>query len=386
MIKEKELINSKIMIVDDEQFNVHVLERILRENGFFNLQSTTDSRMAKESYKKFKPDIVLLDLNMPYLDGFQVMEQLNEIEKESYVPILVLTAQSEPETQLRALNEGAKDFIGKPFHIAEVLFRIRNILEVRLLYNLIKSQNTTLEEQVKERTKGLEMLNQEMKDMLFISSHHLQEPLRRFSSFGKQLENHNHGFDKMGLFYFKRMQAASQRLQDLMADFLQYSKVISSAKNQLEPVNLKLIIQEILLDLENLFKETKGRLEIGPLPNIDAYPNLMRDLFQNLITNSLKFHKKGVPPFIKVEGKVSSAQSGFIEIRVEDNGIGIEEKYIDRIFRPFERLHGDNDYEGTGIGLAICKKITECHEGSIEVRSNINQGTIFLIKLPIQHT
>ncbi len=154
-------LKSKILIIDDEPANIELLEDILEEEGYTYFRSTLDSRKAIDMYKEMNPDLVLLDLNMPYLDGFQVMDQLKKLEQDSYAPILVLTAQSDRNTRLRALAAGARDFIGKPFDITEVTQRITNMLEIRLLHNHVRDQNRLLELKVKDRTYELEETRQE---------------------------------------------------------------------------------------------------------------------------------------------------------------------------------------------------------------------------------
>jgi len=154
-------LKAKILIVDDEQANIELLEDILEEEGYTYFRSTTDSRQALVMYEEMRPDLVLLDLNMPHLDGFQVMDQLKELEQDSYAPILVLTAQSDRNTRLRALAAGARDFIGKPFDITEVTQRISNMLEIRLLHNQTRDQNRILEIKVRERTYELEETRRE---------------------------------------------------------------------------------------------------------------------------------------------------------------------------------------------------------------------------------
>lgn len=154
MTKE-EITNAKILIVDDEEINVFLLKEVLTSANYKNLKSTTDSREAIKLYKTFSPDLVLLDINMPYLDGFEVMKLLKEIEKESYIPVLVLTAQTDDKTQKQALKLGAKDFLHKPFNIEETLARIHNLIEVRLLHNQLKNYNEILEKKVQERTQEL---------------------------------------------------------------------------------------------------------------------------------------------------------------------------------------------------------------------------------------
>jgi putative two-component system response regulator len=154
-------LNAKILIIDDEKANILLLEDILENEGYSHFTSTQDSRKSLDLYKEIRPDLVLLDLNMPYLDGFQVMEQLIDLEKTSYAPILILTAQSNRNTRLRALAKGARDYIEKPFDVTEVTHRIANMLEVRLLHNQVRDQNLILEEKVRARTCELVATQQE---------------------------------------------------------------------------------------------------------------------------------------------------------------------------------------------------------------------------------
>lgn len=156
MIHDIDILNARILIVDDNKLNVDLLEEILAAAGFTSVRSTTDSRETVEIYQTFEPDLILLDINMPHLDGFQVMEQLKEIEKDNYIPILVLTGQHDSETLIRSLESGAKDFLTKPFDQSEAITRIRNLLEVRLLHNYVRYQNEVLEERIKARTRELQ--------------------------------------------------------------------------------------------------------------------------------------------------------------------------------------------------------------------------------------
>ena len=151
----EEILDAKILIIDDQHPNVLLLDRMLKVAGYRSVKGLTDSREVADVYREFRPDLVLLDLRMPHLDGFQVMDQLKEIEKESYLSILVLTAQSDRDTRVRALESGAKDFLGKPLDQVEVLSRIRNMLEIRLMHNQLRDHNKILEDKVRARTKAL---------------------------------------------------------------------------------------------------------------------------------------------------------------------------------------------------------------------------------------
>jgi putative two-component system response regulator len=156
MIPKEERLNAKILIVDDERANVLLIEKILNQEGYTSIKSTTDPRKAMAIYQEFKPQLVLLDLSMPHMDGFQVMAELAGTDKDAYLPILVLTAQPQDEIRLRALSSGAQDFLAKPLNYIEVLSRIKNMVEVRILYEKVHNQNQILDKKVKERTYDLE--------------------------------------------------------------------------------------------------------------------------------------------------------------------------------------------------------------------------------------
>jgi signal transduction histidine kinase len=191
-------------------------------------------------------------------------------------------------------------------------------------------------------------------------------------------------------------------MNTLINDLLTFSRVTTKAQ-PFTLVDLTKVAQEVLRDLETRVQQTGGRVEIGALPEIEADPLQMRQLLQNLIGNALKFYRPGVAPVVKLDGHCvsendeirgevdgqgapSEAANGFCQITVTDNGIGFEEKYLDRIFTPFQRLHGRGEYEGTGMGLSVCRKIVERHGGAITARSQPGAGSAFLITLPIKHS
>ncbi|HWM90380.1 MAG TPA: ATP-binding protein [Thermoanaerobaculia bacterium] len=240
-----------------------------------------------------------------------------------------------------------------------------------------------------ERTREVERVNQELKrsnreleDFASVASHDLQEPLRKITAFGDRLKGRcGDSLDEKGSDYLERMQKAASRMQTLIHDLLAYSRVTTRAQ-PFAPVSLKVVTQEVLSDLELRIEKSGARVEVGELPTIEADPLQMRQLLQNLLSNALKFQRPGEPPVIQVEG--TRIDGILCRIEVRDNGIGFDEKYLDRLFKPFQRLHGQSAYEGTGIGLAICQKIAERHGGSITAASAPGQGARFDVTLPLE--
>ncbi len=243
-----------------------------------------------------------------------------------------------------------------------------------------------------ERTEALARSNAELESFAYIASHDLREPLRKVQAFGDRLQTrYADVLDDRGVDYLGRMQGAARRMEALIDDLLTYSRVTTKAE-PFETVDLNAVVAEAIADLEVRIEETGGQVEVGPLPAVDADRVQMRRLMQNLIGNALKFHKPAVAPVVAVTGEVvevdappGDAPSGPVaRITVADNGIGFDLKYADRIFAPFQRLHGRSTYEGTGMGLAICRKIATRHGGGIEVESRPGQGARFTVTLPVE--
>lgn len=238
-------------------------------------------------------------------------------------------------------------------------------------------------------TKKLQRSNQELQDFASVASHDLQEPLRKIQAFGDLLvREYGSVLPEPGQEYLKRMQNAAGRMQVLINDLLAFSRVTTKAQ-PFVPINLQRVVQEVLSDLEVKIQQVNGQVEVGDLPTIDADPLQMRQLFQNLLSNSLKFNRPDQPPLISLQARLVQAPTEAIElceIWVQDNGIGFEEKYLDRIFTVFQRLHYRNEYEGTGVGLAICRKIAERHGGSITATSKLGEGATFIVTLPVHQS
>lgn len=258
----------------------------------------------------------------------------------------------------------------------------------------LQSLNETLEARVAERTENLvrtnrilEQRNRELQDFAYVASHDLQEPLRKIQAFSGLLQDeYEDKLDENGILYLDRMDHAAARMSRLLNDLLIYSR-LSTHTHPFQQVDLHSVAQHAIADLETDPGTLGGHIEIGSLPTIEADLSQMRQLMHSLIDNALKFRHDDVPPRIQITARLDppdappTAQR--CEIRVTDNGIGFDAKYLDRIFTPFQRLHGRSVYEGTGMGLSMCRRICERHQGTITAESTPGEGSTFLVTLPV---
>ncbi len=251
------------------------------------------------------------------------------------------------------------------------------------------------EETLARKAAELARSNAELEQFAYVASHDLQEPLRKIQAFGDRLKSKcDAAHLQDGRDYLERMQSAAARMQTLINDLLTFSRVIS-ATQPFVPVDLAAVTKEVLTDLEVRIEQTKANVEVGPLPVIEGDPLQMRQLLQNLVGNALKFQPPGSQPVIQIKAQtIKSPFAGgpdavpideVCELIVQDNGIGFDEKYLDKIFAMFQRLHGRSEYEGTGVGLAVCRRITDRHGGTITARSKPGAGASFIVALPMQH-
>ncbi|MDZ4871782.1 MAG: Sensor histidine kinase RcsC [Chroococcidiopsis cubana SAG 39.79] len=559
-----------ILVVDDTPTNLEILFDFLTNYGFkILIAEDGESALQKAAYAS--PDLILLDILMPGIDGFETCSRLKASESTREIPVIFMTALSETADKVKGLQVGAVDYVTKPLQHEEVLARVQTHLRLRSLTKQLQAQNVQLEQEIEQRQRqyqrsqlfaevtlkirqslqledilqaaaievqkilqadrvviyrlrsdgtgsavaeavlpgwfsvlgqqfaaevfpedchqlycqgrirgiadvereeniapclvefmrqfqvkaklvvpiitkaelwGLliahqcsssrdwtdfetELLGQladqigiaitqaqlleqetrysqelarsnaELQQFASIASHDLQEPLRKIQAFGNRLqEKYGELLNEQGADYIRRMQNAAQRMQILIDDLLVFSRITTRAQ-PFVAVNLAKVAKEVLSDLEVLIQQTEAQVELSELPSIHADPLQMRQLLQNLIGNALKFRRKNEPPRVKIYSQIIDNREQLTEnllntylcqITVEDNGIGFDQKYCDRIFQVFQRLHGRSEYEGTGIGLAICRKIVERHGGSIAAESKPSQGAKFIVTLPMHQS
>lgn len=280
-----------------------------------------------------------------------------------------------------------------------VLIRVNNKNEQKYKYSL-EQQNIKLADEVKIQTKELTLYseelsrsNRELEDFAFVASHDLQEPLRKIRAFGDRLmTSHASSIDEKGQDYLQRMYNAAERMSNLISDLLEYSRINSRGK-EFSKVSLEQVIKDVIGDLEIAIEESSAIINTSKLPEINGDVSQLNQLFLNLLSNAIKFRKNDIPPVIDISYRENSVfdevlktENLWYEIIIKDNGIGFSQEFEDKIFIPFQRLHARNQYKGTGIGLAVCRRIVERHGGIISVKSEVDSGTEFSINIPNNFT
>lgn len=387
---------ARILIVDDEDANVRLLERILRRAGYTQIESTTDPRSVATLLAEFEPDLILLDLLMPHLDGFAVMDLLNAaVPSDHYLPILVLTADITPDTRRRALAGGAKDFLLKPFDVDEVVLRIKNMLVTRHLHLQLWRENAKLEEQVRLRTQELERalaaereaarrlrdLDRLKNTLLTAVSHEVRTPLTSILGGAQTLEQLGTGLsqdDRDGL--IRGLAANARRLNRLLSDLLDIDRL---ARGIAEPVRTPTDVGaliEMVIDGSEILGDhpLEVRADAGTV-DIDA-PKVER-IIQHLLVNAARHTPPGTPIWVRAR-----LQEDGVLIIVEDAGPGVPEALRSRIFEPFE--HGDRRVEhapGVGVGLSLVSRFAQLHGGKAWVEERPGGGASFQVFLATAH-
>ncbi|MNJ97993.1 Phytochrome-like protein cph1 [compost metagenome] len=400
-----------ILIVDDIKANIIALKKVLELQGL-EVDTAESGEEALKKILKITYSLIIMDVQMPGMDGFEVVETLAGSNRTKDIPVIFLSAVSREKKFIsKGYESGGVDYITKPVDPDLLILKVKTFLklyeqknELKNIRDLLskeieirKEAQENLENKVIERTQELlakneelEFRNHELQQFTWVVSHDLKEPLRKIEIFIKIIQERYLDDNETARDYVRRTIRSAQRMSKLITDLLDYSRLSSNVVP--EKNNLNEILVEVLSDFDYLIDEKKAVIKINKLPLITGVPSQLRQLFQNLVGNSLKFSLAGTPPLIEITSEIieeksfeskASPNGKYCRIEVKDNGIGFNEVYLDKIFKIFQSLNDRNSYEGTGIGLAIANKIVERHNGLITAKSSAGNGACFIIILPL---
>src|ERR1051326_1193325 len=397
----------KILLVDDREDNLYSIETIFEKDNYTIVKASSSREAVKVLLKEQDFSLILMDVQMPDLNGFETATIIYERDKLKNIPIIFITAFGYDEDYIfKGYKTGGVDYIYKPVNPEVLRMKVSVFVELyRKNQQLLQHEkrllttNRSLQKEIEERKSSeekikllneqlvqnnahLKTVNEELDRFAYVASHDLQEPLRKILVFSDKILMKDN-LDKETEKYFKKIIDSSKRMQLLINDLLSLSRQSMSA-SEFKETDLNVIVKEVIAELEIQIEKNGARIQVGELPIVCAIPALMRQVFYNLINNAIKFRKQNVEPVINIHSEVISSkdQSPRYKISISDNGIGFDSKYSDEIFMVFKRLHSFHEFEGSGVGLSICKKIIEKHNGSIVGEGAPGEGATFIIELP----
>ncbi|MDR7370385.1 response regulator [Flavobacterium aquidurense] len=402
-----------VLIVDDIRANIIALKKTLELHDI-DVDTAESGEEALKKILKTNYCLIIMDVQMPGLDGFEVVKILSGNKRTKDIPVIFLSALNiEKKYIFKGYETGAVEYITKPVDSDLLILKVKTFIKIYEQQNELKGMKDLLSKEIKirkeaqdnleikiaERTKELvlkneelELRNHELQQFSWVVSHDLNEPIRKIQIFIKIIKELYLTSDEKAIDYVDRTIKSAERMQTLITDLLAYSRLSSQVKP--ETTDLNVVLQEVLSDFDYLIERKNATIKTTELPTIDSIPSQLRQVFQNLIGNALKFSQNTDNPVIEITSEIiadksfdspAAPEGKFCRIIVKDNGIGFDEIYLDRIFIIFQSLNDRQKYEGTGIGLAIAKKIIEKHNGLITARSKVGEGASFIIILPLQY-
>jgi signal transduction histidine kinase len=410
---------AKILVVDDRADNLVSIEAILEQDKYTVVKANSGKAALKILLNDHDFSLILMDVQMPELSGYETATIIYERDKLRNIPIIFITAHSYDEDFIfKGYRMGGVDYIYKPIKPELLRAKVAVFVELYSKNQQLQQQehkllaaNKFLQKEIEERkvseqkvkllneqlianNESLKQMNEELDQFAYMASHDLQEPLRKIQVFSDKILRNNN-FDSDSEKYFGKIVNSSKRMQHLINNLLDFSRHTVSS-NDFKKTSLNELVKNALTELEVEIEKSNAKINYGELPVVSAVPGLMQQLFYNLFSNAIKFRRPSVELVIDVKaekmnpGDLSNfikynSNKNFYKITVRDNGIGFDDKYAEDIFRVFKRLHSYHEFEGTGVGLSICKKIVEKHNGFIKAESEIDKGSTFIIGLPEMH-
>lgn len=365
----------QVLLADDNADMRDYVQRLLSEQ--FSVITADNGEEAFRKMVKHKPDLLLSDIMMPRLDGFGLLKKVRQHPEIKNTPVIFLSARAGEEAKVEGLDAGADDYLIKPFSAKELMARVTH--QVRI--SGIRQQ---IEQEVLKRTAELQRSNYELQQFAHVASHDLKEPIRKVKTFLARLEEDLEStLSHKGKTYINKASSAANRMSMMVEGVLNYS-MTNAAEHHIETIDLNDTIKDIQSDLELIIRERSATIHCSTLPSIEGAAVLIYQLFYNLLNNSLKFVRPEADPVISITSTISGSH---VEINITDNGVGFEQEQAEKIFTTFTRLHSKDRFEGTGLGLSLCKRIAERHGGTITATGKVNEGSTFTIRLPLkQHS
>ncbi len=408
----------KLLVVDDREDNLFSIETILERENYVIRKALSGRAALKTLLTEHDFTLILMDVQMPDMNGFETATLIYQREKLKHIPIIFITAHNnDEEFMFEGYKMGAVDFIYKPINPELLRFKVsvfvdlyRKTHQLMLQEKKLLSVNVSLEKEVEERRMAeekmvllnqqllennaeLKGINEELDRFAYVASHDLQEPLRKIMIFSDLMTvKLQEKVDPEVQSCLQKITKASERMQKLINDLLKFSRH-TNHEEEFAEVDLNGVLESVLSDVETDIQKKGARVKVHKLPVVWGIQSGLHQLFQNLISNSIKFSGSGNKPEIIVESEVIKGttiftkdeklkSSSYHQIIVKDNGIGFDSKYAEDIFVVFKRLHSYHEFEGTGIGLSICKKIVEKHNGYISAEGKLGEGAVFKIAFP----
>jgi signal transduction histidine kinase len=395
----------RILAVDDREDNLLSIETILEEENYTIVKANSGRAALKILLQQQNFTLILMDVQMPDMNGFETASLIYEREKLRHIPIIFITAHNQGEERMfEGYKMGGVDFIYKPINPELLRYKVSVFVELyQKTHELLNHErkllaaNRKLETEVEERKlkeEKIRLLNEQLLEnniqlkstieeldrFAYVASHDLQEPLRKILVFSDKLQTkYKDSLEGEVGQSLEKIAKASARMQSLINDLLKFSRQTSVSEDFIV-IPLRTLIQDVVADLEVEIDKSSAQIHLEDLPEIFGIPSQMRQLFQNILSNALKFRKKDEPPVIRIYNEPWSDSNRIV---IQDNGIGFDPRYSEEIFMVFKRLHSYHEFEGSGVGLSICKKITDKHNGVIRAESKIGEGSKFIIELPV---
>ncbi|MGN6342405.1 MAG: sensor histidine kinase [Ginsengibacter sp.] len=405
-----------ILVVDDREDNLLSIETILERDRYNIFKANSGRAALKMLLHRHDFSLILMDVQMPEMNGLETATIIYERDKLKGIPVIFITAYSNDEDYLfKGYQMGGVDYIYKPINPDLLRAKVAVFVELyrkneQLMANEkeLLSANQTLHKEIEERklseekinllnqqliekNEHLKNMNEELDRFAYVASHDLQEPLRKIRVFSDKITSAKED-QKQVARYLEKISSSSKRMQSLINNLLKFSRYSLNPADFVK-VDLNELLAESITELQEEMEKNHVVFHTDSLPVVEVVPELMLQVFYNLISNAIKFKQKNEAPVIQISSRqMKAGESKFSNkyvkgnryygIRISDNGIGFDEQYAEDIFMVFKRLHSVHEFDGTGIGLSICKKIIDKHNGFITASAKPKEGATFLIELP----